>query len=208
MVRVKTARHPAPCPTYESFRAQMKTGDVLAFSGKSRTSRLIRWATRSPYSHVGLLWVARLPGGFGQSVMLIESTTLVDLPDAVTRRMHKGVQLHFASQRIAAYPGKVWWVPLREPLKPAQQRRMERWLRETHCRQVAYDRAQALGAAFDLFDSLGLANEPDFSALFCSELVARALQVAGLVDASMNPSELTPHDVVQLPCFRPPVLLK
>lgn len=208
MVRLRTDRRQGACEQYERYRPQMKTGDVLAFSGKSRTSRIVRWATRSPYSHVALLWRARLPGGFGASVMLIESTTLVDLPDALTRRVHKGVQLHFVSQRVSAYDGRIWWVPLREPLRPTAQRKMEAWLRQTHCKQVPYDLAQAIGAGFDLLDALGLANEPDFSALFCSELVARALQVAGVLDPGVNASELTPADVVALPCFERPVRLK
>ncbi len=208
MVRLRSYRRPGGCRQYELHRPRMKTGDVLAFSGKSRTSRIVRWATRSPYSHVALLWRARLPGGFGPSVLLIESTTLVDLPDAVTRSVHKGVQLHFASQRVSAYEGKVWWVPLREPLKPAAQRKMEAWLRQTHCQRVPYDLVQAIGAGFDLLDALGLENEPDFSALFCSELVARALQIAGVIPESVNASELTPADVVGLSCFDEPVLLK
>ena len=37
--------------TYEQYRSQIKTGDVIAFSGNAGFSHFIRWATGSIYSH-------------------------------------------------------------------------------------------------------------------------------------------------------------
>jgi hypothetical protein len=193
---------------YEQVRPRMKTGDVVAFSGKSRTSKLICWATGSFYSHVGLVLVTDLGWGFGQTVLLVESTTAVDLPDVLTREVRKGIQMHLLSQRLDAYWGSAWWVALREPLEPEGLDRMTSWLRQTHCRRAPYDTLQAIGAGMDLLDAFGLANERDFDALFCSELVGCALQLAGVLPDTLNPSELTPGDLVALPCFEQPVLLK
>jgi len=47
---------------YPEVRAGIKDGDILLFRGKSWLSRLICWATRSPYSHSAILgwWNGRL----------------------------------------------------------------------------------------------------------------------------------------------------
>ncbi len=207
MVRASRREH-VRCVIRSSLLRSMKTGDLLAFSGKSRTSRLIRWATRSPYSHVALIW--RLSGlrFFNGVLVVIESTTEAGLPDAVTHELRKGVQIHFLAQRVDAYHGAVWWVPLQRPLHRREEKAMAEWLQQAHCKRIPYDTAQAIGAGLDLFDHLGLQNEPDYSALFCSELVARALQVAGLLDEAANPSEMTPQDVVSLELFGTPVRIK
>lgn len=203
-------RNPSRINTYEQNRPQMKTGDVIAFSGRGGFSEVIKWATRSIYSHVGIIMEIEMGGGFDQSILLIESTTLTTLPEAKNNgEILKGVQIHWLSKRVETYNGSVWWVPLKNPLPQDKMIQMQSWLRDTRNKRTAYDSAQALGAGIDLFDKLGLANHPDFSTLFCSELVSKALQIAGVVAPQINPSEITPADVVNFNCLQhPPVLLK
>src|SRR5215211_3406336 len=47
---------------YPDVRNRIQDGDILLFRGKSWFSRLLRWGTRSPYSHSGILgwWNGRL----------------------------------------------------------------------------------------------------------------------------------------------------
>ncbi|NJK27651.1 MAG: hypothetical protein HC925_02630, partial [Coleofasciculaceae cyanobacterium SM2_3_26] len=156
---------------YERVRSQMRTGDVVAFSGNVGFSKFIKWATRSPYSHVGMVYHDRLNGGFGDSVMRIESTTETNHLDA------------YNEGAIA----------------------MQAWLRETHNQQVPYDFVQVYGAALDMFDRIGYDNKENFNTLFCSELVNKALKIAGVLDEDLNASEQTPADVVNFPCFKAPV---
>ena len=111
-------------------------------------------------------------------------------------------------KRIDLYDGSVSWLGLKNPIDPEKKAAMESWLRETHNQKVPYDYLQIYNAAIDWFDELGLSNQPDFSTIFCSELVAKALQIAGLVDPRINPSEATPDDVIKYPCFKEPVVLK
>lgn len=201
-------RQPSSLETYEHYRSQIKTGDVIAFEGESGFSDLIKWATKSKYSHVGIVLKVDLSGGFGKSVLIIESTTETNYLDANNREVIKGVQLHWLSKRIKMYNGSVYWVPLKQPLSPEGTKKMEAWLRETHNQRVPYDMVQVAGAGLDLFDRLGIANEEDMSRLFCSELVTKALKIAGAVDASVNASEQTPKDVVEFNCLREPITLK
>lgn len=185
----------------QEYRACMKTGDVIAFSGKGRLSEIIKWKTGSQYSHVGLVVATDMQEGFGQSVLITESTTLTNLPDATTGEFIKGVQMQWLSQRLDAYDGQAWWGQVKRPLTQFSILNMTKWIRHKHAERTPYDSVQAIGAGLDFFDKMipGVANEPDFSSLFCSEYVMRAWQIAGLVDETVNPSEMTPADVMAQP---------
>lgn len=192
--------------TYEQYRSQMKTGDIMAFSGKSHFSQLIKWATRSDYSHVGILLKVNLGGGFGESILLAESTLLTDLPNFDQQRAIRGVQMQWLSKRLEMYNGSVSWLSLKKPLEPKNQTNMEAWLRQTYNKKTPYDHTQILGASLDIFDQFNLENKEDLSTIFCSELVTKALQIAGVIDPTLNPSEMTPQDVLHFDCFHPTLI--
>ena len=46
----------APRAGYRAVRQEFRDGDVLLFRGRGFSSLIIRWLTRSPYSHVGLVF--------------------------------------------------------------------------------------------------------------------------------------------------------
>ena len=151
---------------------------------------------------MGIVLDVDMQGGVGHSIMLIESTSLRNIPDAIYNEIIKGVQIHFLSRRLESYDGKAWWLPLKEDLNGFEKNKLQNWLRKKHYERTPYDSFQAIGAGADLFDMvLGIENEPDFSSLFCSELVTKALQVGGVVSSDINPSEQTPEDVANFECF-------
>ncbi len=43
---------------YEDARSKIRSGDLLAWSGNSWFSKLIKWWTKSKFSHVGIAWKA------------------------------------------------------------------------------------------------------------------------------------------------------
>ena len=45
---------------YKDVRKKMKPGDVIAFGGKGNFSEIIKWATRSTVSHVGVILQSKL----------------------------------------------------------------------------------------------------------------------------------------------------
>ena len=195
---------------YEQHRPQMKTGDVIGFSGNTGFSEVIKWGTGSMYSHVGIVLTASMGGGFGDSVLVVESTTETShqVASKEGQELIKGVQMNWLSKRALMYDGAVWWFPLKDPLPPEGRSKMEAWLRETHSQRVTYDSIQVMGAGIKLWERLGLSGPEDLSRLFCSELVTKALRVAGVVDPEINPSRQTPANVVNFPCLDYPVLLK
>ncbi len=178
---------------YQDVRSQMQPGDVIAFGGKGRFSEIIKWATRGSVSHVGVvlqskLWYDNTPqkGFFNQ---IIESTTLEGF---------SGVSISRLSDRVNYYDGEIWWLPLSEAArsKLSLRRFFDFCL---HQKGKRYDAPQAVKSALDALDKAPLIggltyNVEDFSRFFCSELVAAALEKAGVI-RSVNASEITPIDL-------------
>lgn len=197
-----------PFLPYAQIRDRLKPGDVIAFSGKDFPSTGVKVATCSSFVHVAIVFQAHQPGHYEDSVLIAESHIDTSLPSVGTGKPILGVQLQWLTQRITATDCPVWWAALKQPLHPKALSTMQQWLLEVEQQRIPYDFVQAIGAGFDLLDRWGIENQADDSALFCSELVIRALQIAAVVPSEINASEQTPLNVMQLPCFQPIVLIK
>lgn len=178
---------------YQSVRDQMRAGDVIAFSGKGQFSEIIKWATRSAVSHIGVILQSKLlvdgnpqAGYFNQ---IIESTSINGF---------SGVSISRLSDRVAVYPGEIWWLPLSEERR--QQLDFKKFYDFLlHQEHKPYDMPQAVKSALDAFDHVPLVgqstlNIEDFSKFFCSELVAAGLEAGGAI-GKINASEVTPIDL-------------
>ncbi len=186
----------------------MKSGDVIAFDGHVGFSALIKLFTKSPYLHVGMV-LRDESALFGETLLLIKSTTNIKLSDADGKQAIKGVQQHFLSQRLAMFDGSAYWVRLKAPIHQAKLNKMLSWLRSTYAEKVPYGYARACGVALaKIEDACGMEIQPNDSTLFCSELVTKALQLAGIVNGSIDPTSQTPANVVNFNFFENPVLIK
>jgi len=184
-------------PYYE-HRNDIKVGDVIAFDGKGNFSNIIKAATFSDISHVGMVINSDFELGARRN-MLIESTTLSN--------GFAGVGITVLSKVIDEYDGEVWLYPLKEELDLNDKANMTNWLFRQ--KGKPYDTAQAIRAGIDLgFGKIDIVkNKEDFNKLFCSELVSEALERAGVISA-VNASEQTPADVCDMDCFEKRILLK
>lgn len=130
---------------------------VLLFRGRGVISALVRWQTRSIYSHSAIL----LPDGRILEAWQGSGVRIRDLPSG------GGIE-HFKVKGIT----------------PAQWRQA-----------IAFGRDQ-LGKGYDYVSVLRFVsrrNAPENGRWFCSELVAAALQVAGLPFLSrVDPAEVSP----------------
>lgn len=178
---------------YEDVRNQMKPGDIIAFGGKGNFSEIIKWATRSTVSHVGAILQSKLliddqpqSGMFNQ---IIESTSLNGF---------SGVSISRLSDRLYAYNGEVWWLPLNADVRARlDAKKFYDFL--LHQEHKPYDMPQAVASALDDLDTIPLLqqatlNMEDFSRFFCSELVAAGLEAGGAI-STLNASEVTPADI-------------
>jgi hypothetical protein len=178
---------------YAAVRNLMQPGDVIAFGGKGNFSELIKWATRSTVSHVGVILQSKLllggapqDGFFNQ---IIESTDLNGF---------SGVSISRLSDRLSFYEGEIWWLPLSSGARERMDGKkfFDFLLHQEHKK---YDMPQAVKSALDLVDNIPLLgnathNDEDFSRFFCSELVAAGLEASGVLP-SLNASEVTPVDL-------------
>lgn len=84
--------------SYAAARPLLRTGDLVLCSGSAIFSKAIRWATRSPWSHIGM--VVRLPEL--DRVMILESVEKYGVRAAALSRMVSGDGHH-----RKPYPGPV-----------------------------------------------------------------------------------------------------
>lgn len=179
--------------SYQSVRKKMQPGDIIAFGGKGNFSEIIKWATRSTVSHVGIILQSKLlfgdrpqQGFFNQ---IIESTSLNDF---------SGVTISRLSDRIDTYDGMIWWLPLSQAARDRLDcKKFYDFL--LHQERKKYDTPQAIKSALDFFDETPLIgrtthNLEDFSKFFCSELAAAGLETGGVI-GTLNASEVTPIDL-------------
>jgi hypothetical protein len=185
---------------YEDVRKKMQPGDVIAFGGKGNFSEIIKWATRSTVSHVGVILQSKLlideqpqAGFFNQ---IIESTSLNGF---------SGVTISRLSDRLFSYGGEIWWLPLSTKIREnlVVKKFYDFLLHQEHKK---YDMPQAVNSAIDAFDKMPLIgnlthNVEDFSRFFCSELVAAGLE-AGQAIPSLNSSEVTPIDLCRFNIYK------
>lgn len=177
-----------------------QTGYVLATYGDGWLSKVISWGTprlkvwEPAPSHVAIVAVHE-----GDGLLVHESTTLSKLEDAIVREKRRGVQAH----RLHDWLDTHNWVdlyPLKVPLTRAFDTAV--YLRSVHARKLDYDARAAFHSASPVVNSA--TGDP----LFCSALVGFALQKGGAIGSYVNCNELTPRDIVKLPCFAKPVRLK
>ncbi|MCH2205254.1 MAG: hypothetical protein MK132_05210 [Lentisphaerales bacterium] len=191
---------------YRELRSQIQPGDVIAFSGQSHFSKIIKWATRSTVSHVGIVFETKVSfegqAQDGKIVEIMEATGLRRNP--VTGKEIAGVQRHRMSTKLNYYDGDIWWLALSaEARSRFNFGEMANFL--MHSEGKEYDSApEVMSAAIDSMDSRYLGglskNEEDFSAFFCSELVAAALEASGVLN-NVNCSEVTPIDLCRFDIF-------
>ena len=181
--------------TYTDVRKKMQPGDVIAFGGKGHFSQVIKFATCSDVSHVGVILQTKVvddtSGRFFNQI--IESTSLNNFNGVVVSRL---------SDRLDTYEGEIWWLPLDNTLRETQfdAAAFYNVLFNQAEDRKGYDMLQAMKSAVDALDQLPFGihgpgyNREDFSKFFCSELVAAGLEKAGTV-GSVNASEVTPIDL-------------
>ncbi|WP_257297113.1 YiiX/YebB-like N1pC/P60 family cysteine hydrolase [Endozoicomonas sp. YOMI1] len=173
---------------YSSMRNELKTGDVVLFSGKGAFSDIIKYGTLSKWSHVGM--ILNIPEYDFLTVW--ESTTLNNIKDLESGVPRKGVQLVPLSNRVQKYSGDISVRQLKGCDLPENSLRMLMELRkELRGKEYEKSKIELFKSAYD--GPFGH-NKEDLSSIFCSELVAEAYQRLGLVTEEKPSNEYTPAD--------------
>jgi len=185
--------------TYDAVRNHMLPGDIIAFSGKGRFSRIVKLATHCNVSHVGIVCETQVTGYDQFTIEIMEAVNEATDPD--TALPITGVVRTRLSTKLRYYNGAAWWMPLSDMARQQFNTAASmRFLMSVIGRP--YDMPQAIQSGLDLLDRtevLTYAVE-DYSEFFCSELCAAGLRAGGLIQYS-NPSEMTPIDLCRLPIY-------
>lgn len=180
---------------YEKIRSQLKTGDIILFSGKGGISDGIKIFTMSKWSHVGMVYRIDSPQDPKGSVFCWESTTLSNVKDADTGKLTQGVQRVELSERLERCLAKEYRIAIR-PLSMALTETMltalNKFRHEVSGRPYEKKKIQLIKSAYDGW--FGHNKEEDLSSLFCSELVAEAFQKMGLLTEKLPSNEYVPKD--------------
>lgn len=173
--------------SYKEIRPDLKTGDIVLFSGKGVFSKVIKLASKSKWSHVGM--IVKVEGW--DFVLLWESTTLNTAHDIDAGKRRKGVQIVALSQRLDKYKGEIGVRHLNgvelnsDDITKLQELRLE-VMHRPYERNMVELVGSVLGSVFNIAGgSLG--------SLFCSELVAEVYRRIGLLEADVKPNSFTPH---------------
>lgn len=160
---------------YAALRSQLKTGDLVLFSGKAWSSDSIKLVTLSRWSHVAMVWVM----AEYDFVCLWEANTLTDVRNLDAPRARPGVMLVPLSERLHTYDGAVALRQLEGTALRKKDLMALTGLRKKLARRP-YEKStlEMMTAAYD--GPYGEQRE-NLSSLFCSELVAEAYQALGLL---------------------------
>ncbi len=175
---------------YSEIRNELKSGDMILFSGGGFVSRMIQMFTRSQWSHVGLV----IKDDWWDMLLLWESTTLSKIK-TVHGNIRQGVAIRPLSEVIENYDGQVGVRQLTFPLTDAQELTIGELRQEFKGRDYEQNKSELFKSAYDF---IGGRNEEDLSSLFCSELVAEAYQRVNFLDEVKPSNEYTPADLAEL----------
>lgn len=178
-----------PKTEYSNYRDRLKTGDVVLFSGKGLISRGIKRATRSKWSHIGM--VIRLPEY--DMNLLWESTTLSKVPDIYTGHTTSGVQIVSLSERVKTFKGDIAIRPIDGEITPEQIERLMAFRGEMRNKKYEKSRIELALSALKIWTF----KNDKLDSVFCSELVAEAYQRAGWMDDKKASRNYTPESFSQ-----------
>jgi len=168
----------------------MRTGDLVLFSGSCNVGKLIKFVQRNIWSHVGMIVIDEnydFP-------CLYESTHSDKILDLDTNRITQGVQMVSFVDKVNLYPGSIGYRRLTNIADQDLNHKSFAQLKNS-LQGKAFENNiwQIIKAKYD--GPLG-ANREDLTSLFCSELIAASYQALGLLPASeiRTSNEYTPSD--------------
>lgn len=173
---------------YGNIREELNTGDVVLFAGKGFVSGIVKFFSRSKWSHVGII----VKSNDLNMVLIWESTGLSKVKDMDTGKLVLGVQTVTLSDRLDEYKGEAWVRQYDGRVTKKMIAALAEFRRESKGKPYEKNYWQLAKSLLDF--SWLRPNKKDVSSLFCSELVAESLQRMGLVATDLPSNEFTPRD--------------
>ena len=167
---------------YEEVRLQIRNGDVIMYKGKNILPRLIRWLTKSFYSHAGIaVW-------WNERLMVMEAVM-------------RGVRVVPLSRNIYQHKGNVEWFSCKKEISEEDRLRMVIFAQEELGKSYARWRVILFGLKVLFKRDLSITDELRMeNKIFCSQYVAQIYNSIGL-DLKENREDrfMSPGDIARSP---------
>ncbi len=173
---VRAQRSRAERRGYPGARSEFQIADVLLFRGRGLSSQVIRLLTRSPYSHVGLVFP------YQERVYCIEA-------------VGAGVRLILMSEVMRRYHGGIDYYEVRSATDAQRDGAIALCFQQLG---KLYDRPGIVRFLLAILFNWKPAVRED-QAWFCSELVAAAYRAHGLTLAPVSSAYTSPADLAVSP---------
>ena len=178
-------------------KSAFKVGDIIGFSGSYFASHLINLSTYGiPWyslSHVGI--IANRTQGACDSLVVFEANENCEWPCVIAQRKVSGVQAHWISDIIEDYKGTLWHYRLSKQLNRTKIRLLTKTLKDKIGTPYDWDGAKKAGG-YLYSAACAIMYGEDVDSMFCSELVAYALQQVGICDIQ-NASRWNPNSLMR-----------
>jgi hypothetical protein len=171
---------------YSRIRNNLRTGDLILFSGRGFISWIIQKFTRSRWSHIGMI----IKESEFDMTLLWESTTLSKIK-TIHGEEKRGVAIRPLSEVVNGYKGIIGLRLLRERLTEVNIETLKDLRKEFKNKDYERSTLELFRSAYDW---VGGSNRRDLSSVFCSELVAEAYQRFGFLTLEIPSNEYTPSD--------------
>lgn len=173
----------------KSIPTDLKTGDIVLFSGRCRVGRFIQLVTWCKWSHVGMIIIDENHDG----PLVCESTHNDRVPGLDLGRRTQGVQTVHLRDRLEGYQGDMAIMRLEDHTIP-----------ESSLASFKEFRSDSVGVLFEqnfteaflsMFKYIN--NEGDFNTRFCTEHIGGAYVSLGLLTEGYPVHKITPADIAK-----------
>ncbi len=179
---------------HKEIRSDLKTGDIVLFSGDKGIAPFIKLFTRSKWSHVGMVYLR------DGDVCLWEATKIGKVVDSEKGKKINGVQLPLLSERIRRFSGEVAIRSISEGFDQDMLKKLFNFRQRVKGRKYEKRKLDLLLSVYDgIFIPEGFVPDAsnDLSSFFCSELIAETYREVGLLLSPQPSSEYTPADFAE-----------
>jgi hypothetical protein len=143
----------------------LKSGDIVLFSGRGLISWLIRIATQSKQSHVGIIYVEN------DNILLFDSTSIVK---------PSGVKLRPFDEVVKEYDGNVYYRRLDKPLTQLQLALFRKYIKDNLGKKYEESKTELILAAIGRKFNIKVENPS--GTVYCSELIRDLFKLWGFIE--------------------------
>lgn len=186
--------------SWDDIFRELQTGDLILFRCTDTYGSYLVTAYTGEFTHIGMVIVRRDPVTRRKLLLLLESVSHSDdLFDWETNVQKSGVRQVDLYDRLSSSASHYYGVvKLRFPSPEVQaevQRRVEEFTASEGYKDYNGSKAALLRAAFN--DGVVDTPQDRQPAYFCSQLICKALQEAGISDENLNAAATIPSDFFQ-----------